>query len=192
MTPAERIAEHVGTLCDGWGERIVYHVLIAGQAEARVKAMRQQALIDQLEAVVVLTRTGDGAPSSNKPGSRPPGTLEPGAILEKLAVLAGGRMCLRTRLRQLAESAPLMEDDEARNIAYEMGHLIRRARIHLGYDERPGMLADVVCGECGGALKTVREGSDIRIWCAGTPENDPCGSKYRLSEWLHLLDPSLA
>lgn len=57
------------------------------------------------------------------------------------------------------------------------------ARYALGYDERPSApFADVVCGQCGGALVSLVTG-DVACMNAALD----CGKVYSKEEWLGLL-----
>jgi len=70
---------------------------------------------------------------------------------------------------------------------------VKSARLLLGYEVRSVMLADTVCGVCGGALSVPRDASGDVV-CVGLPYDDPqeaqqpCGAVYRRLDWPDLVE----
>ncbi|MCX4912830.1 hypothetical protein [Streptomyces sp. NBC_00687] len=146
---------------------------------------------------------GDGA-SGDKPHSNPPGNQEALDLL--MAIKADAASCFAalrehlypthpqravdtvTALRTLPDWCAMAGGAEvAGNVREVLRKHVRTARIVLGYDTRQHMLADTVCGDCGGALIVADDAStDVR--CIGSPDTPPCGTRYYRWQWIDLLE----
>ncbi|MFH8405545.1 hypothetical protein ACH4FX_12330 [Streptomyces sp. NPDC018019] len=184
-----------------------------GHLEERAETKRFPALIQQLEAAVFepASAAGDSGGGADKPHSNPPGNQ---AVLDLLFAVKARTFGYYHQLRnalfpdyrdapatstanalaQIADWAAMACDgtlecseELVHDIRTGLGRLVRGARITLGHDAPQRMLADTVCGECGGALVVADDASsDVR--CIGTPEAPPCGTKYFRWQWVDLLE----
>lgn len=86
--------------------------------------------------------------------------------------------------------APLPGNFEAHDLIMDLRRdlqqYVHRARLLLGYDVPMRMLADTVCGECGGGLMVADDASSDVI-CVGSPSTERCGRRYDHTEWIQLL-----
>lgn len=203
MSRHERIAADLWRIIDrlavGWSEKIEYAVRVGGQVEKRAGWVSHKSLIVQLERQTDRLITGERCESSGgKPTSRPPGNLEALALLEEIhtyALEVGAHWDIRrpprtpwgTRavLGAIAAHARTHTDDELSQVAWHLQGYARRAQTLLGHEAPIKLLADSVCGECGGALAVP---SDARgaVRCVGSPQAPPCGTRYQHSRWLEL------
>ncbi|MFJ4828417.1 hypothetical protein ACIP79_00525 [Streptomyces sp. NPDC088747] len=180
------------------------------QFEARARTVQLPSLIDQLQEAIaepVSMHGGDGA-SGAKPHSNPPGNQEALDLLlsvksdayESYLVLrralypthaAQGHPPVVSALRALPDWCAMASEDGHGELVCEVKERLRKrvrsARIVLGYDTPQRMLADSLCGECGGALIVADDAStDVR--CIGTPDAAPCGTRYYRWQWIELLE----
>lgn len=177
--------------------------------EARARTVQLPSLIDQLQEAVaepVSMAGGDGA-SGDKPHSKAPGNQEALDLLMSIRTDAQmyysglhqllypthpeRRVSVVSALRTLPDwCAMASESGHEEAVCYVKEVLrkrVRSARIILGYDTRQSMLADVVCGDCGGALIVADDAStDVR--CIGSPDAPPCGNRYYRWDWIDLLE----
>jgi ribosomal protein S27E len=178
--------------------------------EARARTVQLPSLMDQLQEAVaepVSIAGGDGA-SGDKPHSKAPGNQEALDLL--LSVKQDAYECytaLRrafypthaarglprvvSALRALPDWCAMANESGYEQVVCDVKEILRKrvrsARIILGYDTRQSMLADVVCGDCGGALIVADDAStDVR--CIGTPDAAPCGNRYFRWDWINLLE----
>lgn len=171
MREAERIADLARKLALGWTERVEYSVrfkvhntFCSGKGctcpeviEKRVNAITQEPLAVQLERAV---SQGTGVADSN----------------------GGGK------ISKVDPELPGNFDayDLVVKIRRDLEALVRQARVTLGYEAPQRILADTVCGNCGGALRVASDAqSDVK--CAGTESEPPCGTVYKRWEWMELL-----
>ncbi|MEV5595997.1 hypothetical protein [Streptomyces sp. NPDC052496] len=183
--------------------------------EARAEDRLQPPLIGQLQdAVSERSATGDtgSVGVQERPHSNPPGNQEALDCLFAIetdvrrhyALLRevlyphdrAVRVSVANALRQIADWCALAADgtldagpDLVREVKSDLHRRVRTARIILGYDVVHRMLAETVCGDCGGALSVADDAStDVR--CIGTPETAPCGTRYYRWQWIDLLEGS--
>ncbi|AZM51786.1 hypothetical protein DMA15_03640 [Streptomyces sp. WAC 01529] len=179
--------------------------------EARARTLQLPSLIVQLQEAVtepVSKAGGDGIGAIDRPHSNPPGNGEALALLLTIradahdyydalrAVLYPGHgerkgVTVLSALRAIPDWCAMAgeagHDDLVYGIKEDLRKRVRTARIILGYDSPMAMLADVLCGDCGGALIVAGDAStDVR--CIGTPEAAPCGTKYFRWDWIKLLE----
>lgn len=153
----------------GWNERIEFKVCVNGQYEMRVESRWQLGLLTQLEQVSWHIRAvGTEGGSPNKAGSRPPCNLESMYLYHQ---------CVTTVDKVEATGEPVKR----------LRKLRRQARLMLGYDAPLMVIADTVCGVCGGALTVARDAS-TSVRCIGTEDEEPCGNEYPQHTWISLLD----
>jgi hypothetical protein len=206
VTDIQRYAESITALTVGWNERIEYVVSICGNREARAKTIRHDGLLAQLKAAstskpVAGAKSERGAP--NKPASRPPGNMAPLNLIDTIYEEA---QYLHDEIWCTVKGVPPVVHEQAAYIhhlgilvaqAGEYPELVRnassaarswvtRAKVMLGHQRPTVMLADKVCGECGGAL-SVADDASTDVKCAGTPDSSPCGVIYRQEEWVAML-----
>lgn len=208
------IKRHV-MLCQIWRSAMSqarqrhYECACPEHLEARARTVQLPSLIDQLQEAVAEPTSmvgGDGA-SGDKPHSNPPGNQEALDLLLSIKtdvlVCYGGlhqllypthperAVSVISALRTLPDWCAMASDSGYEQIVCDVKEVLRKrvrsARIILGYDTRQTMLADTVCGECGGALIVADDAStDVR--CIGTPDAPPCGTKYYRWQWIDLLE----
>lgn len=174
--------------------------------ENRAKTINHDGYLTQLRN---FAEEGDSGPAStaermppNKPGSRPPGRMQGFNLLDEITSeaysLADRVMAeigmdatyvlvdLNNLLARLAIEARKREETIptiTRDIRDAFRKWVRDARKVLSYDLPEQMLADTVCGECGGGLAA----STGSVRCAGTPASAPCGTVYDKHTWVSLL-----
>jgi hypothetical protein len=96
-------------------------------------------------------------------------------------------------LHREAESLEHVHPMFVAKVANKADRWVKDARLMLGYETRTVMLADTVCGECGGALSVPRDASGDVV-CMGKPYDDPtkaeqpCGTTYSRWDWVELLE----
>lgn len=201
----EDVRQSVHALTTGFSESVEYVVVVNGVREARRSTRKYDGLIEQLSlnsTTPLQSRAGVGG-GGGKPGSRPPinqvyanciDTIHEGAWIA-WEVLCGPGYNSNWTLPQLLA---LLWDrvtayaDERPEACETVARMARRwvhdARVLLGYESRKVVLADTVCGQCGGTLVVAVDAtSDVR--CTGTPDTDPCGMVYGRLEWISLLRP---
>lgn len=185
-TSAQRIAELVSHLVDGWHEQIEYYAPVEQGIERRVKNIKQKALIAQLLQEVSGYGTNSMGDRWGKPGSRPPGTLDIMALIDDIdrwlwehaACSATSRT---TRLRSLVTIATGRDETEwADDVTRQLRRYIKTARIMLGYDVPTRKLRDIGCGDCGGTL-IVAIDVESDIHCTACPK------RYTRWEWVDLV-----
>lgn len=179
--------------------------------EARANTRRVPPLLDQLQDAIaepVSLAGGDGSGSGDKPHSNPPGNQEAfECLLGIMAKAHGFYDALRDvlypehgqrtaatvpgALRALPDWCAMASESGYDDLVYEIKEDLRRrvrtARIILGYDSPMRMLAQVLCGNCNGALIVADDAStDVR--CIGTPDAPSCGTKYPRWDWIKLLE----
>lgn len=182
-------------------------------SESRARTVQCASLIEQLQEAVSepVSATGGGGASGDKPHSNPPGNQEALDLLLKVRYRAFESYAALHRalypthrirqvrvvdaLRTLPDWCAIAADGEMYDLVCEVKEalrkLVRTARIVLGYDTAQRMLADSVCGECGGALIVAADATtDVR--CIGTPEAPSCGMVYRRWHWIELLEGETA
>lgn len=174
--------------------------------EARARTVQLSSLIEQLQEAIAepVSMTGGDGASGDKPHSNPPGNQEALDLL--MAIKADAASCFGALRQQLYPAHPQRAVDTvtalrtlpdwcamaggaeaAGNVRETLRKHVRTARIVLGYDTRQSMLADVVCGDCGGALIVADDAStDVR--CIGSPDAAPCGTRYYRWQWIDLLE----
>ncbi|MFF0183531.1 hypothetical protein [Streptomyces sp. NPDC005244] len=205
------IRRHV-TLCQMWrsamspARRKHYECTCPEGVEARARTVQLTSLIDQLQEAIAepVSMTGGDGASGDKPHSNPPGNQEALDLL--MAIKADAARCYSelhqllfpeyprrgvntvTALRTLPDWCAMAGGSEvAGNVKEALRKHVRTARIVLGYDTRQHMLADTVCGVCGGALIVADDAStDVR--CIGSPDTAPCGTRYYRWQWIDLLE----
>ncbi|MEU8683160.1 hypothetical protein [Streptomyces sp. NPDC048611] len=198
---SDRLAELINQLTKGWTERREFKVLRNRQAELRIETITHPPLLAELftkTTVDVMAAGGDIVGGGGKPGSRPPGSLEAADLIEAIRQLARDtrrRWAPGVRLnvpagRELQRCLALVEQADPSEVAqfeHELRHLVRRARIFLGYDSAPRNLWER-CG-CGGTLTVLQDNDGLpeKIKCTGTRENLPCGAESPRHMWLELL-----
>ncbi len=190
-----------------------YHCECPEHLEGRAKSAWQSPLMDQLqEAVTEPTATGGGeGGATDKPHSVAPGNQEALDLLLRVSQVAIGHyQRLRTELypdhrggfrntgpnalRQVVDWCAMASDGTVEcgyelvcEVKEDLRRLVRTARIILGYDSPQRMLAETVCGDCGGALIVAEDAtSDVR--CIGTPDTASCGTRYLTWQWIDLLE----
>ena len=196
------VRSSIDALTRGFSESVEYAVEVNGKREARRTTRRHEGLIAQLElnsTTPLQSRVGGGG--GGKPGSRPPinqvyadmvDTIHEQALIAH-ALLARDDDPVPIVLGVILENLRLMVMTEYATKAHECGTVARMlnkwvhdARVLLGYESRKVVLADTVCGQCGGTLVVAIDAtSDVR--CVGTEEGDPCGMVYSRLEWVSLL-----
>lgn len=208
MRDSEAIQQTVTELTSWWSERVEYKVIVSGETETRIKSVRQAALLDQLQRVSLDgVAPGDKCERSapNKPASRPPGSMRGLELIDQIGEDARycynlllshmgreellHRMSVVNVLRNIVAALPSVEHTQPSMLREIRGFTDRwrnDARLLLGYERPTKMLADTVCGECGGALAVAGDASTA-VRCTGTPTAQPCGRTYPHSEWLALL-----
>lgn len=209
------IKRHI-SLCVIWqsamtpARRKHYECACPVTTEERAKTVQCASLIDQLQEAVtepVSGNGGDGA-SGDKPHSNAPGNQEALGKLQEIKSRAfewywrlhgalypehqdSRTLTAVSALRTLPDWCAIATDSEmydlVRDVKEDLRKAVRSARFILGYDVPYKMLAESLCGECGGALIVADDASsDVR--CIGTPEAAPCGKKYYRWQWIELLD----
>lgn len=181
--------------------------------EGRARSAAQLPLIVQLQEAVtepIASGGGEGG-ATDKPHSVAPGNQEALDLLLRVTQSAIGhyqrlRMELYpdhgpairingpNALRQIADWCAMASDGTVEcgyelvcEVKDDLRKLVRSARIILGYDSPQRMLAQTVCGDCGGALIVADDAtSDVR--CIGTPDAAPCGNRYYRWDWINLLE----
>ncbi|WP_146132522.1 hypothetical protein [Streptomyces solincola] len=178
--------------------------------EARAQTITHAGLLDQLK---LFQQQGDPGPrdgaergAPNKPGSRPPGNMKGFHLLDEISVeiMSFGQECAERagygpdvalvsvagnlgNIRRLSTSAYDRDELLAYDIRNRLRGWVRRCRLALAHDQPDEMLADTVCGECGGGL-AVGRGAETDVRCVGTPEQPPCGVRYGRQDWVALLE----
>lgn len=171
--------------------------------ELRAESRTQPSLIQQLtESAYHVPQNGTGGGGSvNKPESKIPGNLAaPDELLRRLtettfnAIVAWGLIgapwAPADNLRQLHVAAqdPDRDPEDIHQLLHELRHIVRQARVQLGYDSQTVTFADTSCPECGGLLRVTRDiDRRTEVRCAGTPANLPCGARYPWHTWIDLL-----
>ncbi|SOE25632.1 hypothetical protein [Streptomyces sp. OK228] len=208
------VKRHV-TICQIWrsamspARRKHYECACPESIEARARTVQLPSLIEQLQEAVAepVSMTGGDGASGDKPHSKAPGNQEALDLLMSIKIDAaicysGLRQVLYpahpernvsvvSALRALPDWCAMASDSGYEQIVCDVKEVLRKrvrsARIILGYDTRQSMLADVVCGDCGGALVVADDAStDVR--CIGTPDAAPCGTRYYRWDWINLLE----
>lgn len=191
----------VAALTRGFAEPVEYVVEVNGIREAKRTYRRHEGLIAQLElnsTTPLQSRVGGGG--GGKPGSRPPINQVYADMVDTIheqALIAWGLVidqdvCKRT-LTSLIIGIGLLVETRCEEIPHDCGTVARMlnkwvhdARVLLGYESRKVVLADTVCGQCGGTLIVAIDAtSDVR--CIGTEAADSCGMVYNRLEWVSLL-----
>lgn len=195
------------------GKRKHYECDCDEVTESRAQTVQCASLIDQLQEALTepVSVSGGGGAAGDKPHSNPPGNQEALELLHDVKRDAWDcygalhyalypahelrRPSLVNALRTLPDWSAMAAESELYDLVCSVKEtlrkLVRSARIVLGYDTPQRMLADSVCGECGGALIVASDAStDVR--CVGTPEAEPCGTIYRRWQWIELLEGETA
>ncbi|MEU3052247.1 hypothetical protein [Streptomyces griseus] len=174
--------------------------------ENRAKGIKHAGLLEQLRSFALDGDPGHrddcerGAP--NKPGSRPPGmmagfnlldeiTCEANMLYDQVLIDIGNHRELAlvafpgvlSRMTRVAQDCEQSKPDTVREIRMHFAKWVRDARKVLSHDERASLLANTLCGECGGGLAAYRD----TVKCIGTPEASSCGVVYGKEDWLDLL-----
>lgn len=194
---------------NGWYERVEYGKLVQYEhgsvIEQRASNVWQQPLVTQLRlarfAKRVTAKDGGGSPGKSHKKPPPPGNLEEtDDIIHAIAAVAckgrgfADRNSGPTPYAQDAILHLVILKDEACKLSawqlaemtHELSRVVRRARIHLGYESDEMQFADTVCGDCGGALAAERH-APTEVRCAGSPLADSCGRVYTWHQWGELL-----
>ncbi|MFD8117065.1 hypothetical protein [Streptomyces microflavus] len=212
----EEISDLVKQLNRGWREKVHYRINITLKnemgvtTEERAKTVAHPGLLAQLKE---FEQNGDNGPrdgaersAPNKPGSRPPGNMRGFHLLDEISVevirftedcylnLSGpaeNALCsvdeLLDQLQRMAFNYADTQPEMVEEIRVRLRKWVRTCRLALSHDLRETMLADTVCGECGGAL-AVGKGEVTDVRCIGTPEAPSCGLRYKREDWLALLE----
>lgn len=204
--PATRVTEEIRSLVEqltrGFNEHVDYVVDLHGTRHARTAIRHYEGLLTQLEAnsTMPLQSRAQGSGGGGKPKSRPPlntvysdmrDTIHEGALTAWVLLYEDRAwpIALPALLEELQRGVALNCGDsfyECATIAGMARKWVHDARVLLGYESRKVVLADTVCGECGGALMVAVDAtSDVR--CAGTPATESCGTVYGRLEWISLL-----
>jgi hypothetical protein len=106
-------------------------------------------------------------------------------------VVQPGRTQFRSPEAKLSEirvmcGSSSLKDAEIAQVLQSLTAMVSRCREMLGHDCRRVMLADMVCGTCGGALSVAQDAS-TDVECIGTPKSGPCGVTYARTEWLRIM-----
>lgn len=207
--PARKVTEASQALLTGWYERVEYSIVSGGIVEYRVKQVRYEPLLTQLQLLAhqpASTGSSEGS-NPNKGGSKPPINLAPLNLVDEMTVEAREQVrtlanlgapyvkstrkwTLERALTELPAMAAYCEGKHLETVekTAERAQLwVKRSRVLLGYEPREIQLANTVCHSCGGALVVARDASsDVR--CAGHPEAPACGQRYPRWAWLDLLN----
>lgn len=192
------------------GKRKHHHCECPEHLEARARTVQLPSLIDQLQEAIAepVSMTGGDGATGDKPHSNPPGNQEALDLLlsvkrDALSSYLGLRQILYPAhgarplprvvgaLRALPDWCAMAAESGMYDVVCDVKDVLRKrvrsARIILGYDTPQQMLADTVCGDCGGALIVASDAStDVR--CIGTPDAASCGMIYRRWQWIDLLE----
>lgn len=205
MKDSERLAIAIGLLINGWYEE-----------RRQGENWKHEPLLAQLGFEALVQRTGEPNLGSNpnKAGSRPPGNAAPLNLLHNIKEQAHQLLCEGIRLQGMEAvdawrhrkvvavlknlHAEVLELEHVHpmfvcKVANKADTWVKDARLMLGYEVRHTMLADTVCGCCGGALSVPRDASGDVV-CVGLPDSnpenaqEPCGMKYSRWDWPDLLE----
>lgn len=202
----EQLVEHCA---NGWYERIEFGKLVQYEhgsvIEQRAENRWQQPLVTQLRlarfAKRVTVKDGGGSPGKSHKKPPPPGNLEEtDDIIHAIAAVAckgRGFADCNSGPTPYAQDAifhlVVLKQDSHKLSAWQLAEMtrqlarvVRRARIHLGYESDEMQFADTVCGDCGGALAAERH-APTEVRCVGTPLAESCGRVYTWAQWGELL-----
>jgi hypothetical protein len=193
------LAEQISILCNGWSERIEYAVRVNGHVEFRVETRKHPPLLVQLKMMTEkLVRPRQEGSSGGKAGTRPPGAFEAAALIDEIWRYAHDvrsewrhdeRLAVRTTVARTLDSvltlAGMQDVDAVRDVSWHLRKFARQGRVILGHDVPTRAYADSVCGTCGGELRVPVDGAGP-VFCAGSPETAPCGTKYTPTDWIAL------
>lgn len=201
MKDVERLSVSLGLLINGWYDE---------------REWKHEPLLAQLGYEALVQRSGEPSLGSNpnKAGSRAPGNAAPLSLLADIKEQGHQLLCDAILLKEREPSKAykhLKVVDVLLNLVRETTGLehvhpqfvckvataadtwVKDARLLLGYEVRSVMLADTVCGTCGGALSVPRDASGDVV-CVGKPYADPelaeppCGAVYRCWDWPKLAE----
>jgi hypothetical protein len=202
----EQLIEHCA---NGWYERVEFGKLVqyehGSTIEQRASSVWQQPLVTQLRlarfAKRVTVKDGGSSPGKSHKKPPPPGNLEEtDDIIHAIAAVAcKGRAFADSNsgptphaqdaifhLMVLKQDSHKLSAWQLAEITHQLARVVRRARIHLGYESDDMQFADTVCGDCGGALAAERRGA-TEVRCVGTPLKPSCGKVYPWQSWAELL-----
>jgi hypothetical protein len=174
--------------------------------ENRAKGIKHAGLLEQLRSFALDGDPGHrdecerGAP--NKPGSRPPGmmagfhlldeiTCEANMLYDQVLIDIGNHReyalisfpGVLSRMVRVSQDCEQGRPETVRAIREGFRKWVKDARRVLSHEERASLLADTVCGECGGGLAAYR----TTVKCIGSPDTPSCGVVYGKDDWLDLL-----
>lgn len=198
----ELLDQQVTILCDGWSERREYAVSVNSHIEYRVDRITHHSLITQLRNMthpLVRPKSADSGGSCGKPGSKPPGAFQAAALLDEIRSYAysvvvrwsdapNKRHLRRTtlvELQSLHNMARVQGSDDVREVAWHLAKFIRQAKVILGHEAPTRAFDSTVCGTCGGQLRVAIDGVGD-VFCAGTPSNGACGTRYTQQDIIRL------